>query len=109
MTSAKKRKNSRFGVADINANVDHAFASEEQSHRSESRFFPLRNKKPYKGHENLHNRSAENVHRLPKHSEEKMPRLVDVEYKDMGKPQKVREMKRSRRFVKIEWEKEPEI
>jgi hypothetical protein len=38
-----------------------------------------------------------------------MPRLVDVEYKDMGKPQKAGEMKRSRRFVEIEWEKEPEV
>jgi hypothetical protein len=38
-----------------------------------------------------------------------MPRLVDVEYKDMRKPQKAREMKRSRRFVKIKWKKEPEI
>jgi hypothetical protein len=38
-----------------------------------------------------------------------MSRLVDVEYKEMGKPQKAGEMKRSRRFVKIEWEEKPEI
>jgi hypothetical protein len=38
-----------------------------------------------------------------------MPCLVNVEYKDMGKPQKAGEMKCSGWFVEIEWEKKPEV
>jgi hypothetical protein len=38
-----------------------------------------------------------------------MSRLVNVEYEDMGEPQKAREVKRSRGFIKIKWEKGPKI
>ncbi len=38
-----------------------------------------------------------------------MPRLMDVEYKEVNKPQKAGKMKRPRRLVKIEWKEEPKV